>query len=139
MEIPVEIHQQNSRKMEVILVTDDLYSNRLVLREMLKRIHVQTIEAINGAEAVLQVKKSFARNSPYIIRLVLMDLNMPVMDGIQALNEIKKIRKDQQVILCSAYGEFKQDISSWISDAYVVKSADMTELKSVIKDLLKAP
>jgi len=40
------------------------------------------------------------------------------------------------VILCSAYGEFKQDFSSWVSDAYVVKSADMRELKDTIKNIL---
>jgi len=40
------------------------------------------------------------------------------------------------VILCSAYGEFKQDLSSWVSDGYVVKSADTRELKETIKGIL---
>jgi two-component SAPR family response regulator len=59
------------------------------------------------------------------------------MDGIQVLNEIKNINKDQPVILCSAYGEFKQDFSSWVSDGYIVKSADTEELKQMIKNILK--
>jgi len=59
------------------------------------------------------------------------------MDGIQTLNEIKKIDKDQPVILCSAYGEFKQDFSSWVSDAYVVKSADTRELKDAIRKIVE--
>ena len=61
---------------------------------------------------------------------------MPGMDGIQVLNEIKNMNKDQPVILCSAYGEFKQDFSSWVSDGYVVKSADTGELKQTIKKIL---
>ena len=61
---------------------------------------------------------------------------MPGMNGIQVLNEIKNLNKDQPVVLCSAYGEFKQDFSSWMSDAYVVKSADTGELKQTIKNLL---
>jgi YesN/AraC family two-component response regulator len=68
--------------------------------------------------------------------LVVLDIKMPGMDGIQTLNEIKKLNKEQRVILCSAYGEFKQDFSSWVSDAYVVKSADMRELKDTIKNIL---
>ena len=68
--------------------------------------------------------------------LVVLDIKMPGMDGIQTLNEIKKLNKDQHVILCSAYGEFKQDFSSWVSDAYVVKSADTRELKDTIKNIL---
>ena len=43
----------------------------------------------------------------------MLDIQMPGIDGIETLNEIKKIDKDQRVILCSAYGEFKQDLSSW--------------------------
>jgi len=60
------------------------------------------------------------------------------MDGIQTLGEIKKLNKDLPVILCSAYGEFKQDFSSWVSDGYVVKSADTRELKEMIKRALGA-
>ena len=68
--------------------------------------------------------------------LVVLDIKMPGMNGIEALNEIKNINKNLPVILCSAYGEFKQDFSSWASDGYVVKSADTNELKQTIKNLL---
>ncbi len=94
MEIPLDTQQIQQRRTEVILITDDLYSNRLVLREMMKRIHVQTIEAINGADAVLQAEKSFARGSPHSIKLILMDLNMPVMDGIQAAARIRQLEEE---------------------------------------------
>ena len=45
--------------------------------------------------------------------------------------------RDLPIILCSAYGEFKLDFATWASDAYVVKSADLTELKSTIRRFLE--
>ena len=112
-----------------ILVVDDEENIRFLFKEELEEEGYQIGLASNGFEAIEKVKSSK-------IDLVVMDIKMPGMDGIQALNEIKKIRKDLPVILCSAYGEFQQDLTSWISDAYVVKSADMTELKQTIKKLL---
>jgi hypothetical protein len=39
--------------------------------------------------------------------------------------------------MCSAYGEYKQDLTTWASDAYIVKCADLTELKTTIRKLLR--
>lgn len=112
-----------------ILVVDDEENIRFLFKEELEEEGYQIELASNGIEAIDKVKGSK-------FDLIVMDIKMPGMDGIQALNEIKNLLKDQPVILCSAYGEFKQDFSSWISDAYVVKSADMSELKQTIKRLL---
>ncbi len=68
--------------------------------------------------------------------LVLLDMKIPGMDGIETLRKIKEIDKNIPVILCTAYGQYKQDFSSWASDAYVVKSADLQELKTKIKTIL---
>ncbi|NCP03084.1 MAG: response regulator, partial [Deltaproteobacteria bacterium] len=46
--------------------------------------------------------------------------------------------KDLPVILCSAYDSYKDDFSSWLADAYVVKSSDLTELKDQVARLLAA-
>ena len=51
---------------------------------------------------------------------------MPVMDGIEALKRIREKERQLPIILCSAYGEYKQDLTTWASDAYVVKCADLT-------------
>ena len=113
-----------------ILVVDDEENIRFLFKEELEEEGYQVEMASNGFEAINKVKTSK-------FDVVVMDIKMPGMDGIQALNEIKNMVKDQPVILCSAYGEFKQDFSSWISDAYVVKSADTSELKQTIKKILK--
>lgn len=114
-----------------ILVVDDEENIRFLFKEELEEEGYQVEIASNGLEAIDKVKTSK-------FDVIVMDIKMPGMDGIQALNEIKNMIKDQPVILCSAYGEFKQDFSSWISDAYVVKSADTSELKQTIKNILNS-
>lgn len=112
-----------------ILVVDDEENIRLLFKEELEEENYEVEVASDGHDALEKFKNSR-------FDLVVMDIKMPGMDGIQALNEIKNINKDQPVILCSAYGEFKQDFSSWVSDGYVVKSADTGELKQTIKKIL---
>lgn len=80
-------------KQGVVLVTDDVYSNRLVLRKILENFRVQSVEAINGEEAVKSVEKSFADESSLDIALILMDLHMPVMNGVDATIQIRELEK----------------------------------------------
>ena len=114
-----------------ILLVDDEEHIRLLFKEELEEEGYEIDLASNGFEALDKLRHEG-------FDLVVLDIKMPGMDGIQTLNEIKKINKDQHVILCSAYGEYKQDFSSWVSDAYVVKSADTRELKETIKNILGA-
>ncbi len=112
-----------------LLVVDDEENIRILFKEELEDEGYEVDMAANGYEALEKFK-----NGTY--DLIILDIKMPGMDGIQVLNEIKNMNKDQPVVLCSAYGEFKQDFSSWVSDEYVVKSADTDELKRTIKSLL---
>lgn len=113
-----------------ILVVDDEESIRELYREELEEEGYEVVVASNGFEAIEKVKAT-------PVDIVVLDIKMPGMDGIKVLNEIKALKKDLPVILCSAYGEFRQDFSSWISDGYVVKSADTMELKRTIAAMLK--
>ncbi len=114
-----------------ILLADDEKHIRLIFKEELEEEGYRIDLASDGFEALDKLKGQR-------FDLVVLDIRMPGMDGIETLNEIKKIDKDQRVILCSAYGEFKQDLSSWASDAYAMKSADARELKDTIKNILGA-
>ncbi len=116
-------------KTATILVVDDEEHIRLLFKEELEDEGYKVDLASNGVEALERLKRS-------AYDIVVLDIKMPGMDGIQTMGEIKKINKDLPVILCSAYGEFKQDFSSWVSDGYVVKSADTRELKEMIKKVL---
>ena len=114
-----------------ILLVDDEKHIRLIFKERLEEEGYLIDLASDGFEALEKLKGQG-------FDLVVLDIRMPGMDGIETLNEIKKIDKDQRVILCSAYGEFRQDLSSWASDAYAMKSADARELKDTIKSVLGA-
>jgi two-component system, response regulator, stage 0 sporulation protein F len=112
-----------------LLIVDDEENIRILFKEELEDEGYEIDLASNGYEAIEKFKTGG-------FDVIILDIKMPGMDGIQVLNEIKNMNKDQPVILCSAYGEFKQDFSSWVSDGYVVKSADTGELKQTIKKIL---
>jgi len=115
--------------MKKILVVDDEENIRLLFKEELEDEGFQVDLARNGEEALKKV-------SLFKPDLVTLDIKMPGMDGIETLKRIREAERQLPVVLCSAYGEYKQDFSTWASDAYVVKCADMTELKDTIRRLL---
>ena len=67
--------------------------------------------------------------------LIILDIKMRGMDGIEVMIKIKDEKRDIPIILCSAYGQYKQGFRIWASDAYVVKSADLRELRLTIKEI----
>ena len=85
--------------MNSIMIVDDAGFMRLMLKDMLVAAGYAVIaEAANGEEAVQCYKR-------YKPNLVTMDITMPIMDGIAALVEIKKIDPEARVIMCSAMGQ----------------------------------
>lgn len=115
--------------MKKILIVDDEESIRFLYKEELEEEGFTVESAQNGKEAL----EKLPLFKPDLITL---DIKMPVMNGIEALTRIREIERKLPIILCSAYGEYKQDLSTWASDAYVVKCADLTLLKSTIRKLL---
>jgi len=116
--------------MKKIMIVDDEENIRFLYKEELEEDGFMVELAQNGREAL----EKLPLFKPDLITL---DIKMPVMDGIEALKHIRETERQTPIILCSAYGEYKQDITTWASDAYVVKCADLTELKSTIRRLLR--
>jgi CheY-like chemotaxis protein len=112
-----------------ILLVDDEESIQLLYREEFEDEGYIVESAYNGAEALAK----FEQNPP---DLVVLDINMPGMNGIEVLRKMKEMRANLPIILSSAYQEYKQDFGSWASEAYVVKSANMDELKSTLRKYL---
>ncbi|MDF1615194.1 response regulator [Desulfurivibrio dismutans] len=112
--------------MKKILLVDDEESIHLLYREELEEEGFEVHSALTGEEALERLG---------IVKpdLIILDINMPGMNGIEALRRIKEINSAIPVILCSAYQEFKQDLASWASEEYIVKSADLSELKAAVK------
>jgi two-component system response regulator (stage 0 sporulation protein F) len=120
----------NNAMNEKILVVEDEEGLRLFYEEELKSEGYDVITARNGKEAIRQVEEG----SP---DLIILDIVMPVMDGMEALSRI--LRKDRKIpiILNSSYTGYRENFMSWAADAYVTKSTDLTGLKNKIQELLK--
>jgi two-component system response regulator (stage 0 sporulation protein F) len=116
--------------MKKILIVEDEESLRLLYEEELKAEGYEVFSAANGREAIQQVEEKKPD-------LIILDIVMPVMDGMEALGRI--LRKDRKVpiILNTSYSAYREDFMSWAADAYVTKSSDLTELKRKIRELLE--
>jgi two-component system, response regulator, stage 0 sporulation protein F len=116
--------------MKKILVADDEMAIRLLYSEELKEEGYEVYTAANGREALEIIEK-------VPLDLVILDIKMPEMDGIEALRQIKEKNPDLPVLLSTAYGDYKQDFATWASDDYLVKSSDLDDLKKSVKKHLK--
>lgn len=115
--------------METLLIVDDEAHQRMLYQEELNEEGYQIMLARNGKEALEKVSESTPD-------LIVLDIRMPVMDGLEALGKIIGKERNIPVIIHSAYSSYKDDFMSWAADDFVVKSADLTELKRKIRELL---
>ena len=114
-----------SRK--VILVAEDIPSNFLLLSALLKK-HFDLVNARNGLEAVQAVRSRH-------FDLVLMDMKMPVMNGLTATAEIRKFNTELPIIALTAHA-FDADQQAALEagcNEYLVKPFDKAKLLAVLK------
>jgi DNA-binding response OmpR family regulator len=115
--------------MSKILIVEDEENIRLLYKEELEDLGYEVFLASDGEEAI----KKYDLQQP---DLIILDIQLPGIDGIETMNFIRGKSKDVPIILCTAYGEYKQDMKTWASDAYLIKSADLKELLSTVKKIL---
>ncbi len=116
----------------ILCVDDDLSILRLYYNE-LSEAGYEVILAKDGREAILK----FDKLKPDV---VVMDIRMPVMNGIEALTGILGKDRQASVILNSAYPQYRENFMTWGAEAYLVKSSDLNELKQKVREILdKAP
>lgn len=85
--------------MAKILIVDDAAFMRMMVKDNLKKAgYSDFLEAGDGEDAI----NKYTENRP---DLVLLDITMPIKDGIQALQAIKEINPDAKVVMCSAMGQ----------------------------------
>jgi DNA-binding response OmpR family regulator len=116
--------------MEKILCVDDNLSLLSLYRDELSEEGYEVILAKDGKEALAK----FSKEKPHV---VVMDIRMPVMDGIEALTAILAKDRQASIILNTAYPQYKDNFMTWGADAYVNKSSDLTELKQKIRVVLE--
>ena len=116
--------------MKKILVVEDDESQRILYHDEFSEAGYEVMLAANGREAL----KHLDRDKP---DLIILDIVMPVMDGMETLGRIIREHRDVPIILNTAYSSYKDDFMSWGADAYVVKSSDLGELKEKVREVLK--
>lgn len=112
--------------LKTILVVDDDELTREFFKRMLQEYRILT--ASSGEEAVFQVAKEE-------LDLVLLDIKMPGIDGVETLRQIKKIKPDLSVIMISAHGTLKTTVEAAKLGALdsIAKPFDLEEMKAVIR------
>ena len=117
-----------------VLVVEDLATNRIVIKTMLKRLGIDCDDASNGEEAVKRIQSDAVGYD-----LVLMDIQMPVMDGLKATELIRQWERDHAkartpvaALTAGAYAEDRQNCQDAGMDDYLTKPIVVVELKAVL-------
>lgn len=115
-----------------ILVADDEPNIRLLLHDELTDAGYRVVMAENGAQAVGLAEDE----RPH---LIIIDLKMPEMNGIEAIQWLRQVSKGTPVVVCSAFVGIEslfEDVKSVVS-AFLPKPVNLAHLRQTVADLLK--
>ncbi|WP_312889027.1 response regulator [Desertibacillus haloalkaliphilus] len=117
--------------MEKILVVDDQYGIRVLLNEILQKDGYQLYQAANGVQALTIVEEEEPD-------LVLLDMKIPGMDGLEILKRIKEMNSDIRVIMMTAYGELNMinEAMNLGAVTHFAKPFDIDDVREVIRENL---
>lgn len=115
-----------------ILVAEDDFVSFLLLKNILKRWGITAVHAVNGKEAVEKI------NEYPNIDIILMDLEMPEMSGIEATTIIKRNHPNKKIIVQTAFTQTtnKHKAIEAGCDAYITKPINKKELKHILQEYL---
>ncbi|MDZ5539729.1 response regulator [Bacillus licheniformis] len=116
---------------EKILIVDDQYGIRVLLNEVFNKEGYKTFQAANGIQALDIVKNQRPD-------LVLFDMKIPGMDGIEILKRMKIIDEGIRVIIMTAYGELDmiQESKELGALTHFAKPFDIDEIRDAVKTYL---
>jgi len=118
---------------QTVLLVEDTEDNRFMMRRLLEMTGYRVVEAMNGEEAVQLAQAE----SP---SLILMDLSLPVIDGLAATRLIRKVPELEStpIIAVSAHdtSDFQSEAIEAGCNTYVTKPIDFAALEELIAELL---
>ncbi|MCM8808821.1 MAG: response regulator [Candidatus Omnitrophica bacterium] len=112
-----------------ILLVEDEENERILYKEELEREGFIVICCENGSHAIKLIEKDD-------FDLLVLDIKMPQMDGIETLGKILTKKRNIPIIIYTAYPQYKEQFLTWAADEYIIKSADLTNLKEKVKSVL---
>src|SRR5687767_517835 len=116
-----------------VLLVEDTEDNRFMMRRLLEMSGYRVVEATNGEEAVSLAQAERPE-------LILMDLSLPVIDGLAATRAIRKLNGFDQtpIVAVSAHdtSDFQADALAAGCDSYITKPIDFSQLELLIARLL---
>ena len=115
--------------MAKLLIVEDEKNLRILYKNEFIEEGYEVLLAAEGKEAI----KIAEKESP---DLIIMDIRMPQMDGIDVMKKILEKNKDIPIIINSAYSSYMDNFMSWAAKAYVIKSSDLSELKSKVREYI---
>jgi len=124
---------QSEDQTKTILLVEDTEDNRFMMRRLLEMSGYAVIEATNGEEAVPLAESERPQ-------LILMDLSLPVIDGLAATRAIRKLDgfKETPIVAVSAHdtSDFQSEALAAGCNSYITKPIDFSELEALIARLL---
>jgi two-component system chemotaxis response regulator CheY len=126
------ISRREQRAMKKVLIVDDSAFTRSIHNQIITSAGYQTLEAASGAEAVA----TFEKEKP---DLVVMDLLMPDMDGMDAVRRILEIDADARIVICSVDRQRyrRKEAEEIGAVGFVSKPVDADEMIELLSDILE--
>jgi two-component system, response regulator, stage 0 sporulation protein F len=119
---------------EKVLIVDDQYGIRILLNEVLQKEGYDTYQAANGLQALEIVQEN-------VPDLILLDMKIPGMDGIEILKRVKALYPNMKVIIMTAYGELDmiQEAMDLGAITHFAKPFDIVDIREAVKKYLALP
>jgi two-component system response regulator (stage 0 sporulation protein F) len=115
--------------MEKILCVDDDQTILQLYEEEFSEDGYEVVLAANGKEALIKYQTELPQ-------LVIMDMRMPEMDGIEALNAILGKDRQASIIINTAFPQYRENFKTWGAETYLIKSSDLSKLKQKVREVL---
>ena len=119
---------------KILLVDDAAFMRKMIKDTLVKNGYTEVFEAVDGADAV----EKFSEIGP---DLVIMDITMPNMDGLEALKAIRAKDGSANVVMCSAMGQESMVMDAVRSGAkdFIVKPFKPDRVLKTVTSILGAP
>ena len=115
--------------MTTILLVDNDKKQRMLYEQELRFEGYEIVIAEDGKDVLKKVQEQ-------PLDLVVMDINLPMTDGLDIMGWVLSKHRNIPTIINTAYSSYKDNFMTWAADSFIVKSSDLTELKNKIKEII---